>query len=155
MTFTIDFEPIGRRLSGRQGETLLEAAQRAGIVLNATCGGTGDCGNCIVRVMTGPVSEPNSTEKDQLGPDRVGKGWRLACQVQVQGTVRVHIPPESLATAQRIQIEGKEIKVAPDPAVHALDVRVPEPNLKDLRSDAARLRDAAHVGHHQPEYDFR
>ena len=73
-------------------------------------------------------------------------GWRLACQTEIQGDLRVHIPPESFATAQRTQTEGQGLPIALDPAVHAVrDVSLSPPGLDDLRSDAARLRDALNM----------
>lgn len=141
MSFEVDFEPVGRRVPCNSDDTILDAAQHAGIVLNATCGGEGICGRCVVRVMAGQVSAPNDAEECELGRDRTGDGWRLACQTAVQGDVRVHIPPESLVTAQRIQTEGQNLPVELAPAVRAVDVSLPLPDLDDLRSDAARLRD--------------
>ena len=67
MSFEVDFEPIGQRVPYNSGETILDAAQRAGIVLNATCGGDGVCGRCIFRVMDGLVTLPNLTEEAELG----------------------------------------------------------------------------------------
>jgi len=142
MTFQIDFEPIGRRVTCEMGATLLDAAQRAGVMLTAVCGGEGSCGRCIVRVMQGNVSPPNSTEESELGRTDVAAGWRLACQTEIAGDVRVHVPPESLVAAQRTQTEGQAVAVELDPAVRALDVRLAPPALDDLRSDATRLRDA-------------
>ena len=141
-SFAVDFEPVGRRMPCQPGDNLLDAAQRAGIVLNATCGGEGVCGCCIVRIMDGQVSPPNLTEEAELGVERLHGGWRLACQTEVLGNVRVHIPPETLATAQRIQTEGQSLPIQLAPAVHAVDVKVPPPGLNDLRSDTSRLRDA-------------
>ena len=120
MSLAIDFEPIGRRVPCKSGETILEAAQRAGIVLNATCGGEGVCGRCIVRVIDGQVAPANLTEEAELGEEQVEQGWRLACQAEVLGDVRVHIPPESLATAQRTQTEGHSLPIELAPAVRAL-----------------------------------
>jgi uncharacterized 2Fe-2S/4Fe-4S cluster protein (DUF4445 family) len=146
LSFTVDFEPVGRRVPCTAGDTLLEAAQRAGIVLNATCGGEGVCGRCIVRVIAGEVTAPNLSEAAELGEEQTKHGWRLACQTEVQGDLRVHIPPESFATAQRTQTEGQGLPVALDPAVRAVrDVHLSLPGLDDLRSDAARLRDALNI----------
>ena len=39
MSFEIDFEPIGRRVRSETGATILDAAQRAGVMLAAVCGG--------------------------------------------------------------------------------------------------------------------
>jgi uncharacterized 2Fe-2S/4Fe-4S cluster protein (DUF4445 family) len=139
MTFFIDFEPNGRRVPGKDGDTILEAAQQAGIMLNVTCGGEGICGHCVVRVMAGAVSAPNVNEETELGAEQTREDWRLACQTHILGDVRVHIPPESLATAQRTQTEGREIPVDLHPAVRSVEVRLPEPTIKDQRSDATRL----------------
>jgi uncharacterized 2Fe-2S/4Fe-4S cluster protein (DUF4445 family) len=140
MSFTVDFEPVGRRVPVEQGETILAAAQRGGILLNATCGGEGVCGRCVVQVMSGEVSESNLTEQAEL-KDQVKAGWRLACQAKVLGDLRVHIPPESLTTAQRTQTEGHDLPVELCPAVQMRQVELLKPALDDLRSDAARLRD--------------
>jgi uncharacterized 2Fe-2S/4Fe-4S cluster protein (DUF4445 family) len=155
MTFQVDFQPIGRRVMCSAGATLLDAAQEAGVMLTAICGGEGSCGRCIVRVMSGEVSPPNDTETFELGRDDVADGWRLACQTAIAGDVRVHVPPDSLVTAQRTQTEGQAIAVEHAPAVRAFDVRLAPPTQDDLRSDAARLRDALPNGVAGLEFDAR
>jgi uncharacterized 2Fe-2S/4Fe-4S cluster protein (DUF4445 family) len=142
MHFLVDFEPVGRRVAGSAGATLLDAAQRAGVALTATCGGEGVCGRCIVQVMAGQVSSPNLTETTELEDSELAAGWRLACQTTLHSDVRLHIPPESLATAQRTQTEGRALEIQLDPAVRAYTVALNAPTLQDLRSDADRLRDA-------------
>ena len=141
MTFKIDFEPIGRRISS-VGGTILDTAQRGGIVLNATCGGEGVCGRCLVRVMAGDVSDVTSSEKIEISSDELVAGWRLACQTKVLSDLRIHISPGSLATAQRIQTEGQQLPIEINPAVRAFDISLEYPSLNDLRSDADRIRDA-------------
>jgi uncharacterized 2Fe-2S/4Fe-4S cluster protein (DUF4445 family) len=139
MNFEIDVEPVGRRIPCSQGDTILSAAQRAGIVLNATCGGEGVCGRCLVRVMDGQVSPPTLTEEAELGK-QVGEGWRLSCQTGVYGNIRIHIPPESLATSQRIQTEGHPLPVEINPAVRVVTVNLPPPSLSDPLSDTKRIK---------------
>jgi uncharacterized 2Fe-2S/4Fe-4S cluster protein (DUF4445 family) len=56
--------------------------------------------------------------------------------------VKIEIPPESLTTPQRLQLEGQSIAVALDPAVRGHDVIVPPPDLYDLRADTQRIRTA-------------
>jgi uncharacterized 2Fe-2S/4Fe-4S cluster protein (DUF4445 family) len=140
MTFTIDIQPLGRRVSCERGETLLQVAQRSGIVLNAICGGEGICNTCLVKLMVGEASRPTLVESAELGDERLKEGWRLACQMEALGDLRVHIPPESLATAQRTQTEGRDLPVELAPAVRAVAVELPAPTLADLRSDSQRLR---------------
>jgi uncharacterized 2Fe-2S/4Fe-4S cluster protein (DUF4445 family) len=145
MAFHVDFEPIGRRIRIEPGTTLLDAAQRAGVLLTAICGGEGSCGRCIVRVMKGQVSAPTKIEQAELGRERGAEGWHLACQTSVLGDVNIHVPPDSLATAQRTQTEGQAIAVELRPAVTAFDVQVTPPALDDLRSDAVRVQEAIPV----------
>lgn len=138
----VDFEPIGRRVTCNAEETLLDAARRAGVMLNAVCGGEGVCGRCIVRVLEGEVSPSNLNEEHELGEEQIAAGLRLACQTRVFNNVRVYVPPDSLATAQRIQTEGLPLAISVNPAVRAFEVQLPQPTLEDLRADAVRLRDA-------------
>jgi len=143
MPFQVDFEPIGRRIRVEPGTTLLDAAQRAGVLLTSICGGEGSCGRCIVRVMSGQVSPPTAIERGELGPDQTAAGWRLACQTTIASDpCIIHVPPDSLATAQRTQTEGQAVAVELQPAVQPFDVQVAPPTLDDLRSDAARVRAA-------------
>lgn len=142
MTVQVDFEPIGRRITCQDKTTLLEAAQRAGVMLTAVCGGEGTCGRCVVRLMSGQVSPLNSVEELLLDQKDVYAGARLACQAQAYSDVRVHVPSESLVTAQRTQTEGQALAVDLEPAVHGYTVQLSPPELTDLRSDGERLRQA-------------
>ncbi|MGD2177798.1 MAG: ASKHA domain-containing protein, partial [Anaerolineae bacterium] len=145
--YTVDFQPLGRHVQVAEGKTLLEAARRAGVGLNAVCGGAGVCGTCRVRVVGGTVSPPNKSEGKFLDARELSAGYRLACQVDVLGDVLVDVPTESITAPQRAQIEGRERPVEIDPTVHALDVKPTPPNLHDLRSDEARLREALREQH--------
>lgn len=140
--YTVDFEPLGRRIQVTEGETLLEAAQKAGVGLNAVCGGNGTCGTCRVRVIDGEVSPAAEAEQGLAMP-----GERLACCTRVLGDVRVDVPPESISAPQRAQIEGRERPGEFDPAIRVFDVAGDPPTLKDLRSDEARVVDALREQH--------
>lgn len=145
--YTIDFQPLGRRVQVAEGSSLLEAARKAGVGLNAVCGGAGSCGTCIVRVLEGEVSPANKSEEKFLSHRELSEGHRLACQVDVWGDVLVDVPPSSITAPQRAQIEGRERPVEIDPAVRFLDVNPPPPSLHDLRSDEERLREALSKKH--------
>lgn len=140
MNYKIDFEPVGRRVQVQQGTTLLQAARDAGVGLAAICGGTGTCGRCRVQVQSGQVSPPTSAELDVLDADDLAEGYRLACQVEVYDNLKVHIPPASLTTPQRLQVEGRELPVYPSPPLTAHPVHLQPPSLTDIRSDEMRLR---------------
>ncbi len=140
--FTLDLEPIGRRVEVEPHTDLLSAAQQAGVDLVAACGGVGICGTCKVRLAQGQLSPLTASEEEQLRPEEIARGYRLACQAYPLSDVRLEIPPESLPVPQKIQIEGQESAVALDPAVIALDVALPAPHLEDLRADLSRVDDA-------------
>jgi uncharacterized 2Fe-2S/4Fe-4S cluster protein (DUF4445 family) len=139
----VDLEPVGRRVEIAAGDSLLDAARAAGVDLVAVCGGEGWCYTCVVRPGAGNYSPVTSVERDGLSPDRLAAGYRLACQCRPSSDVAVEIPPESLATQQRLQLEGTEIACAPEPVVTALDVAIPPATIHDLRSDVTRVQDAA------------
>jgi len=140
--YKIDLEPIGSRTEISGEQTLLQAAQKAGVHLAAVCGGAGVCGKCRVRIITGEVSPPNAAEEAFFTPEEMMQGYRLACMAQPLSDVKLHVPPESLTTTQRLQVEGRETKIEPHPSVIGLDLEMEMPDLEDLRSDQVRLRDA-------------
>jgi uncharacterized 2Fe-2S/4Fe-4S cluster protein (DUF4445 family) len=140
-TCIVILQPVGRRVEVPAGTSLLDAARLAGVELVALCGGEGTCGACRLRPVEGRLSPLTRAEESELTPGDLSTGYRLACQAQVLGDVRVDIPPESLTAPQRLQLEGLEIPLELDPAVIPLEVEVPPPSLADLRADLTRLRD--------------
>jgi uncharacterized 2Fe-2S/4Fe-4S cluster protein (DUF4445 family) len=116
-TFRIDFEPLGRRGEARPGQTLLDAAQAAGVGLASVCGGAGTCEECRLRLMTGKLTPPTLVEQAALSEADLAAGFRLACQAEPCSDVKLDIPPESLTSAQRLQVEGLETHIAVKPAI--------------------------------------
>jgi uncharacterized 2Fe-2S/4Fe-4S cluster protein (DUF4445 family) len=136
----VDFEPVGLRVTCEGGTSLLEAAQTAGVLLSAVCGGNGTCGRCVVNVLEGEVSALTVAERETLGGER-GSSARLACQTKVLTDVLVHVPSDSLVGVQRIQTEGELPAIELNPAVRPVETHIDKPTISDLRSDATRLRD--------------
>lgn len=89
------FQPSGRAVYVLPGTLIMEAAARAGIILQAACGGAGTCGKCIVRVQAG-VCPASETEIRVLGNVRVAAGDRLACRARIQAAMTVVVPESSL-----------------------------------------------------------
>ena len=135
-------QPIGRRVTIPDGSTVLDAARLAGVELVTICGGEGVCGTCKIRLVEGQLSEVNSKEECEFSSEELNEGFRLACQAEILGDIRIEIPPESFSTPQRLQVEGQEIPTELDPIVTGLDVKTQPASLKDLRSDLTRLRSA-------------
>lgn len=140
--FIVDLQPVGRRAEVRPGQTLLEAAQSAGVELVSICGGIGVCDGCRVRLAAGQLTPLSLEEEMAFAGDELAAGYRLACQASPLSDVTIDIPPESLTTLQRLQIEGAQVEVELAPAVIGLDLQLEPPSLDDLRSDSARLKDS-------------
>jgi uncharacterized 2Fe-2S/4Fe-4S cluster protein (DUF4445 family) len=141
-TFLIDLQPVGRRIQIEAGKSLLSAAQAAGVELISICGGVGICDGCRVRVREGKLSPLTLEEEAVFDPEEISQGYRLACQAVPGSDCHVDIPPESLTTPQRLQVEGQETPIPLQPAVIWVDARIDPPSLHDLRSDLTRLKDA-------------
>jgi len=140
--YTVNLQPVGRRVEIQAGMTLLEAAQQAGVELVSLCGGVGACDSCKVRLASGSTTPPTLEEQANFSAEELAAGYRLACQTVPLSDVKVEIPPESLTTPQRLQVEGQAEVIELDPAVKVVDVRVDKPHLHDLRGDSERLLEA-------------
>ena len=49
----VSFLPFKKTVEVEPGTDLLEAARRAGVPIDAQCGGEGTCGRCMVRIVEG------------------------------------------------------------------------------------------------------
>jgi uncharacterized 2Fe-2S/4Fe-4S cluster protein (DUF4445 family) len=143
----VEFQPVGKRVPVSKGVTILEAARQAGIELASSCGGEGSCGQCLVVVLSGEVSSPIADEKYMVGAHDLERGYRLACTTQVLGSLKVHLPPGTLISGQRLQLESSLGGIDPDPFVRAYPLHLPPPHLEDLRADLTRLEDALRSQH--------
>ncbi len=121
MTVCIDFQPIGRRVDVPEQTTILDAVRLVVLsdrkIMNAPCGGRGQCGRCRIRILEGMVNQPTESERKLLSSDQLNQGVRLACQTEVLGPVKIEIPPESLAGKQNLQLEGLDYKIEVQSAI--------------------------------------
>jgi uncharacterized 2Fe-2S/4Fe-4S cluster protein (DUF4445 family) len=138
-TFTIDFEPVGRRGDCQSNESLLACAHRLGVGISSVCGGKGTCHSCKVQVLSGTVSKPTPNEREAFTSQELKGGWRLACQTYPLSDCKLTLPPESMTTTQRVQVEGLEVKVKPEPPIQAYHLKMEAPSLSAPDADADRL----------------
>jgi len=130
--YRIEFEPLGKRVAAEAGMTLLDAARKAGIELTAVCSGTGTCGKCQVQVQNEFPSSPSLVDEEFLAADQLEAGWRLACQTRIQQSLKVFIPPESLTTPQRLQVESQADHFTEDFSFSVEDVVLDELSASSL-----------------------
>lgn len=80
-----------KKVSIKQGSSLLAGLARNGIFIPSACGGNARCGYCKVRATSGGgiVTGP---EEPLLSPEEKTDGIRLACQVRIQNDLAIEIP---------------------------------------------------------------
>jgi uncharacterized 2Fe-2S/4Fe-4S cluster protein (DUF4445 family) len=136
------FEPSGRTVYVLPGTKILEAAGRAGLIIQSPCGGQGTCGKCRVRVVSGRcegAAQAPACVSAELWRD----GHRLACQTTVDGAAVIDIPPESMFEhQQQILVHDSAVRGDINPVVHKTAFALPPPTIEDDRSDLARFRAA-------------
>src|SRR5690606_36678541 len=119
-----------------EGTLLARGLQQAGIEPWLHCGDHGYFGLCRVKVA-GEQCPPTGLEEEQLAPEDLARGVRLACQARVVGDVRV-LEFQSLTGAQ-ILTGGGEVPVPAfqgTPLLERPEVKIDPPTVQDQRPDA-------------------
>lgn len=151
----ITFIAHGRKtdIQAESGETLLSAAQRCGVELDAPCSGGGICGKCRIRLLSGELDSPRTRH---LSDTEYAQGWRLACESRALSDAAVEIPDG--AGAYRDRMKAADLSSAGefalfndarqrletagfafDSGLRVLCVRVDPPTAEDSMPDNERL----------------
>lgn len=75
-TMALRIEPLGRSVPVAPGQTLLQAALAAGVVMRSSCR-NGTCRECMARVLQGRTH--HRIEWPGLSSDEKAEGWVLPC----------------------------------------------------------------------------
>jgi CDP-4-dehydro-6-deoxyglucose reductase len=84
---TVTLRSSGKRFDAAADETILEAAQRAGIALPYSCRG-GVCGSCKALLVEGECSYPRNPPAALSGPERAHRAI-LLCQAVASGDIAI------------------------------------------------------------------
>jgi len=149
--YSITFLPYGRKITAEAGESLIKAARRAGVHINASCGGAGLCGKCRVIIDEGELEGGRS---EKLSQEDYDSGYRQACLSTIKSDVVIRVPVESgikggvLSTKipERHQagkhvfdIESLKKEGIFFPSVEKLCLELSPPDKNDNRSDVGRV----------------
>ncbi|MDR1487581.1 MAG: 2Fe-2S iron-sulfur cluster binding domain-containing protein, partial [Deltaproteobacteria bacterium] len=154
--FQITFLPDNVTIEAESGESLLDVANRGKIHINASCGGEGVCGRCVVELRDGTVkANPGLYLDDQ----DFSKGIRLACRAAVDGPATIFIPLDSRADASFFktahQAEEALTVENPDPMVKQHHLTLEPPSAADNQSDLDRVAAAlAELGLQDADIDL-
>ena len=135
------FQPQGRKVYVLPGTSLLEAAGRAGIIIQTPCGGQGTCGKCRGKIHSGSCELKNKNVEG-LTEEQFNEGYRLACQTTVQSDAVVEIPREAtFENEQQILTDYGEHEEHVEAIIEKTYFELSPPSQTDPRSDVARLID--------------
>jgi ferredoxin len=154
---------------GQPGERLVDVARNNGEHFGFLCDGTGFCQLCMCRVMEGTehLNEPTPMEKAWINESMLDDGYRLACQVSLQGPgpievvgrpeeirrqlVEVYSPPEGTNSAENAsrlfntlgRYVGNQVGRFPFNVLNSLSVMMQStprvPNVPKIMGDAGRV----------------
>lgn len=101
-------------------ESVRQVLDTTQLRVRAACGGTGTCGACVVRVISGAVTPPTTADYTKLTPSERAEGLRLACQLHLTGDAEIRIdepaPPSpwrSIAALDLARV-ARVARVVPD-----------------------------------------
>ncbi|MCL2882889.1 MAG: ASKHA domain-containing protein [Coriobacteriia bacterium] len=86
----ITFLPSGVVIESQKGETILDAARRAGLSVEVPCGGRGICKKCVVQVLSGDIIREDNP---LLSKSMLDDGYAMACKTLISdgSAVRVRL----------------------------------------------------------------
>ena len=156
---TLIFTPSGVQTTGETGETVYDAALRAGVDMRSICGGKGLCKRCQIEIEPGEfakfkvsvkesdIPKLSPTEKKARHDSELGVGRRLACRAKLCGDLVVEVPSDSREGETSIQKKSTHIDTALNPAVKLYMVKLAVPTLEDNPSDGEALCQQLFVEH--------
>ena len=113
------------------GSSVLDAADQAGIEIQATCGRRGRCTSCRIQAVSGEVTPPTFQDIKQLGHDAVHEGFRLSCQMTLVADCTIKPAPPRSESSHKILTGVASVDfggIPPDSGIakHVVQVKAPE-----------------------------
>lgn len=99
----------GKTVSTKKGTSVLSALSNDKIYLPSSCGGSGICGQCKIKINTEGEFPVTPYEKDHIKEEDRVKGYRLGCQTVCRQDMTIEVPPESLG-AKKLKYKVKSVK---------------------------------------------
>ena len=158
--YTVTFLPDNKKVEVESNTTLLQAVEKAGVIINSLCGGDGLCGECQLQVIKGKaMADKNAISF--FSKDEIEHGYVLACRTKVEDNLVVMIPPKSQVAQEKILMDGATITYSEpeklvlhrsghqpvfslDPLVKKVYLDLPVPTLEDNASDIDRITRELH-----------
>lgn len=168
-TYTVIFQPSGRRGEVEEGQTILRAGRDLGVDIEAICGEKRTCGKCKVRIEEGfferygvtssaeHTSKWRPVEEKFINEERRAEGYRLSCTAKVEGDLLVFVPEESRSAGQVVRKAVTDRLIEVSPSVRTYYIEMEPPSLHDPLGDYERVCNALKEQHglDRPEIDYK
>ena len=115
--------PEGLTVAVAPGISVLEACREHDIDLPGICGGRGRCRECRVTVVGREIA-PSALDQSLLEPEDLARGWRLSCQLTVDGDLTVELPPVSLKLLDPSVVLPQLASIEPVIRIVDVDLRI-------------------------------
>jgi len=149
VTYKVTFMPDAKSVEVSGGQSLLDAAHKAGVYVNSLCGGDGICGRCRVILREGQIEEASHS---LLSREEMQQSYVIACRSWPRSDVVVEVPVESRleggqivkdADAGRFVAMRRAVPTSPSyvhkPLVQKILLEMPVPTISDPVPDLQRL----------------
>jgi len=149
--YSVTFLPVNRTVQLAPDETLIQGARQVGIHINASCGGNGVCGKCLVVVESGEITGGKS---EKLSKGDYDAGQRQACTAVAasdavvlipemtgskEGVLTLDIPVRRRAQMHIFNVDHLKEEGVFIPPVEKKVLEIPPPSHADNMADAGRL----------------
>ena len=143
------FQPNGITYINKEKETVLDAARKAGVLVESPCGGNGTCGKCRVKVLVGEVNAITEEEKHFFTEQELQDGWRLACKLVPKHfrSCEVEVPNVNLQMDSE-----KEAHLLYESELKKYEKKIKE-CLQEEEKDGKREKETMHGGSRESEAD--
>jgi len=125
----VHFRSHDIRIEVEPGTSLLDAARRGRVRLEAPCNGAGTCGKCKVRLDDEARQSAHVVDSQKLSEEEQRDGWALLCTTLVEGDIALDLPAGAehglriLEHGQQIDLPLKPwISKRHRPELHVTDV---------------------------------
>ena len=134
-------------------ESILEAARKANVAIDAPCSGNGSCGKCRVQILEGKITGQQTAH---ISDEEYANGWCLSCCSYAASDLSVLVP--DIASAYRSRMKTADLSSGEEVAIfdallagvkeagislsnsfETVDVTLTEPTLDDTMPDNERL----------------
>src|SRR5690625_3771144 len=137
MSFKVQVEPLGLSFTVKEGQSVLDAALEAKILLPYSCRG-GSCSTCKAKVVAGDF-DAGQAPAQILMADELEAGYSLMCQAHPKSDMVIEAPLASVMSDIEVRkMDGRVIELTPS-IYDVMQVVLPLPVSQAVVSDPVKL----------------